>query len=197
MSFFDEADTKVNFARLPIEYLAIIIVVPPIPAGDFVRSPEELSVLFKVVDQENGRLLRSGIMDDVQVTADPNINALLVRAPAESMELIAALIEELDQLPDMEALIKVFTVVNSDATNLAGMLQSLFGQQVTAGQGNAQGIFGFQQQTQAVQTAGKYPPLLFQVVQTNLKLNPLWYFYRDHCKQWPTGMMIQNGQILR
>ncbi|MDP6058691.1 MAG: secretin N-terminal domain-containing protein, partial [Pirellulaceae bacterium] len=125
---------------------------------------------FKVVDQENGRLLRSGIMDDVQVTADPNINALLVRAPAESMELIAALIEELDQLPDMEALIKVFTVVNSDATNLAGMLQSLFGQQVTAGQGNAQGIFGFQQQTQAVQTAGEgsLVPLTFAVdIRTN------------------------------
>jgi type II secretion system protein D len=134
-----------------------------------IRRPAS-ALEFKVVDQENGLLLRSGIMDDVQVTADPNINALLVRAPAESMELIAALIEELDQLPDMEALIKVFTVVNSDATNLAGMLQSLFGQQVTAGQGNAQGIFGFQQQTQAVQTAGEgsLVPLTFAVdIRTN------------------------------
>lgn len=124
---------------------------------------------FKTVDPQNGRLIRSGIMDDVQVTADPNINALLVRAPAESMELIAALVKELDQLPDMEALIKVFTVVNSDATNLAGMLQTLFGQQVTAGQGNTQGIFG-QTQPQAVQSAGEgsLVPLTFAVdVRTN------------------------------
>jgi type II secretion system protein D len=119
--------------------------------------------------KENGRMIKSGIMDDVQVTADPNINALLVRAPAESMELIAALIFELDQLPDMEALIKVFTVVNSDATNLAAMLQSLFGQQVTVGQGNAQNIFGFQQ-PQAVQSAGEgsLVPLTFAVdIRTN------------------------------
>ncbi len=127
------------------------------------------SLQFKTIDPQNGRLIRSGIMDDVQVTADPNINALLVRAPEESMELIAALIKELDQLPDMEALIKVFTVVNSDATNLAAMLQSLFGQQVTAGQGNVNGIFGFTQ-PQAVQSAGEgsLVPLTFAVdVRTN------------------------------
>ncbi len=127
------------------------------------------SLEFKTVDPESGKLIRSGIMDDVQVTADPNINALLVRAPPESMELIAALIKELDQLPDMEALIKVFTVVNSDATNLAGMLQSLFGQQITAGQGNVNGIFGITQ-PQAVQSAGEgsLVPLTFAVdVRTN------------------------------
>ena len=44
-------------------------------------------------------------------------------------------------------------------------------------------LFRYMDRASARANRGKYPPLLFQVVQTNLKLNPLWYFYRDHCKQ--------------
>ena len=97
---------------------------------------------FMMVDKQGGRLLRSGILSNVQVTADPNINALVVRAPTKSMDLIAALIEQLDQLPDAESQIKVFTVMNGDATSLAQLLQTLFGQQVTAGVGTTGGLGG-------------------------------------------------------
>jgi type II secretion system protein D len=126
---------------------------------------------FRTIDQQTGAILKSGIMDDVQVTADANINALIVRAPSESMELMQALIQELDQIPDAEAVIKVFTVVNGDATNLTAVLQQLFGQQVTAGQGNAQFPFAFGQgaQAQAASTGeGSLVPLTFAVdVRTN------------------------------
>ena len=126
---------------------------------------------FRTIDQETGAILKSGIMDDVQVTADANINALIVRAPAESMELMQALITELDQIPDAEAVIKVFTVVNGDATNLTAVLQQLFGQQVTAGQGNAQFPFAFGQAGQAAAAStgeGSLVPLTFAVdVRTN------------------------------
>ena len=100
------------------------------------------SATLQFIDQQGGQLLRSGILSDAQVTADASINALVVRAPAESMELFEALIQELDQLPNAEASIKVFTIYNGDATSLAAMLQQLFGQQVTAGQGNAQLTLG-------------------------------------------------------
>ena len=64
----------------------------------------------------------------------PARQPLLVSAPAESMELIEALIRQLDQLPAAEAQIKVFTIVNGDATSLADMLQTLFAPaQVDAG----------------------------------------------------------------
>ena len=79
---------------------------------------------FMMVDQEGGRLLRSGILANVQVTADPNINALIVRAPANSIDLVAALVDQLDRMPDIKAQIKVFTIVNGDATSLAAMLQT-------------------------------------------------------------------------
>lgn len=125
---------------------------------------------FMMIDQEGGKLLRSGILTDVQVTADANNNSLIVRAPASSMELIAALIEQLDKLPDASAQVKVFTIVNGNATSLAQMLQQLFGQQVTAGQGtqNTSGLLGgFGQQLQTATGGGdsSLVPLRFAIDQ--------------------------------
>jgi len=127
---------------------------------------------FIILDTQGGRLLRGGLMSDVSITADASTNALVVRAPAKSMELIATLIEQLDQLPDAEAQIKVFTIVNGDASSLAAMLQQLFGQQVTIGQGTGGG-FGaaFRQAQLPTTTAGgdsSLVPLTFAIdVRTN------------------------------
>jgi type II secretion system protein D len=87
---------------------------------------------LSTIDSEGGRLLRSGILTDVQVNADPRTNALVVRGPPEAMELIGALINQLDQLPG-EAQIKVFTIVNGDAASLAETLAELFGTQQAQG----------------------------------------------------------------
>jgi type II secretion system protein D len=86
------------------------------------------------VDPDGQRVLKSGILSDVRVTADTRGNTLLVSAPAESMELLAALIEQLDHMPAAEAQVKVFTIINSDASSLADMLDGLFGQQQGQGQ---------------------------------------------------------------
>ena len=80
--------------------------------------------------------LDSGILAGVSVTADANVNALIIRAPAKSMPLIEELITQLDQLPNAEAQIKVFALKNADSTSLTTMLQTLFGQQTTGGQTN-------------------------------------------------------------
>jgi type II secretion system protein D len=96
---------------------------------------------FVAVDALQKKVVASGISSDVFITADVSGNSLLVRAPAKSMELLAAIIKELDSLPAAESQIKVFTVSNGDATSLARMLQGLFGQQVTIGQGTG-GAFG-------------------------------------------------------
>ncbi len=74
------------------------------------------------------------MLTDVAITADDNSNALVVKAPSHSMGLISALIDQLDKTPTAESQIKVFQIQNGDATNLTSMLQTLFGQQVTAGQ---------------------------------------------------------------
>lgn len=91
------------------------------------------SLTYMVVDREGNRLLESGLLNELRITADVNANALLVRGPARSMDLIGALIKELDRLPDISAQIKVFTIINGDATNLMSMLQTLFGQTTVGG----------------------------------------------------------------
>ncbi len=84
-----------------------------------------------IVDAEGERLLKSGLLGDVQVTPNPRTNTLVVTAPAESMDLIAALIKQLDT-PSAVAQIKVFRVVNSDATDMVTMLRTLLPSQTGA-----------------------------------------------------------------
>ncbi len=93
---------------------------------------KSIALRFVTVDAEGQKLLNSGILTDVRVTADPRANALLVSGPAESMPLIEALINQLDQLPVASAQLKVFTIVNGDAQAMLDMLESLFGQAAAA-----------------------------------------------------------------
>ncbi len=92
------------------------------------RQAEQKSVglEFVTVDRDGQRRVRSGILTDVRITANPPANTLVVSAPADSMELIEAVIRQLDQPPVAEAFIKVFHIVNGDAVTLRSMLETLF-----------------------------------------------------------------------
>lgn len=98
--------------------------------GQRQQNAEEKSIglRFVTIDPSGQKLLSSGILSDVRVTADPRANALLISAPAESMPLIEALVNQLDQLPAAEAQVKVFTIVSGDAAALVEMLEALFGE---------------------------------------------------------------------
>jgi type II secretion system protein D len=116
------------------------------------------SVTFVRIDADGKQLQTDGgITAEVSITADANTNSLVVRAPSRTMPLIQALIEQLDNSPEAESLIKVFEVLHGDATNLTLMLQELFGLEVTAGSAGALrqtlGAFGGQAQVNQ-QTAG-------------------------------------------
>ncbi len=95
------------------------------------QGTEQRSTMLKFlsIDANGQRQLQSGILADVKITPDIRANTLLVSAPADSMELIATLIGELDKLPAAEALIKVFMVENSDALTLLEMLETLFAEE--------------------------------------------------------------------
>ena len=109
--------------------------------------------------------LRSGILSEVRLTADLTGNTVIVAAPIESMDLIEHLILTLDRPAGISAEIKVFPVLNGDATQLVEMLRTLFGQQATQGGG---GGFGGQQQQLVAPPSGGFVPLRFAVdVRTN------------------------------
>ena len=89
-------------------------------------SQQASRILQMMTVDRSGKQIRSGILFDVVITADATSNSLIVTGPAESMELIEALIERLDVLPSVETQIKVFQVINGDASALIEMLQTLF-----------------------------------------------------------------------
>jgi type II secretory pathway component GspD/PulD (secretin) len=102
-------------------------------AEDTTRPSTSLSIL--AVDSEEGQMLSSGILSNLVVTADANANALIVRGPSSSMELVGELIRQLDQVPGVETVVKVFTVENGDATQLTTALNNLFGAAAQQGGG--------------------------------------------------------------
>ena len=96
------------------------------------QGPQELqdgkSVALEFLSNTGaGReLVRSGILVDVRVNADPRSNSLILSAPEASIPLLKALIAELDKSPAAVAEIKVFALKNSDAEQTVELLTTLF-----------------------------------------------------------------------
>jgi type II secretion system protein D len=99
------------------------------------------SAILKFRDRD-GRELRSGILADIRMNPDFRTNSIIVTAPSESMDLIADLIKRLDIPPVNVAAIKIFRLLNSDATAMRTMLEGLFGIQRTGQPGQQGGAAG-------------------------------------------------------
>jgi general secretion pathway protein D len=100
------------------------------PAGDErgAQTSQRVAALqLMTIDPANRQRLESGILSNIRITANAPANTLVVTAPTDTMDLIAALIAQLDRAPDAVAEIKVFTIKNGDAQTLADMLRTLFG----------------------------------------------------------------------
>lgn len=104
-------------------------------AGTGASGAKSHALELLTVDPLGEKVITSGILGDVKITPDARANTLVVSAPAESMELVAALIHRLDDTSGSVAQIKVFHIVNGDAASLVTMLRSLLPSQT----GNTQG----------------------------------------------------------
>ncbi len=101
------------------------------------RATLPVATLKMTTIDKNGEVTKSGILLSVKVTADANSNQLIVTGPENSMDLIEALIKQLDRIPDAETQIKVFTVTNGDANELLTTLQNVFGSDQTQAGGQS------------------------------------------------------------
>jgi general secretion pathway protein D len=90
------------------------------------RDAKSVALEFLTTDGNARELIRSGIMVDVRVNADPRTNSLIVSAPEASMGLMAALIHNLDHAPSAIADVKIFTLKNADAEQSVALLETLF-----------------------------------------------------------------------
>ena len=84
------------------------------------------TLVFRPSKSPNGKPLEARILEDIRINPDIRINALLVSAPSESMELLQALINEMDVPPLAKAEIRVFQLKKTDAAQFANMLRTLF-----------------------------------------------------------------------
>jgi type II secretion system protein D len=95
----------------------------------------------------DGKVFETGILKDVKVNPDVRTNSVIVSAPSGSIDLILALIKELDVPPSAQSEIKVFTLKRADATATYQVLQQVFfGAQAggLTGTGQRAGQFGGQ-----------------------------------------------------
>ena len=95
-------------------------------AAQQLREVKSVVLEFLSTDGDAQRLIRSGVLADVRITADPRSNALIVTAPQQSMELMAELIGQLDQPTRNVAVIKIFSLTNSDAQSMIDLLEPIF-----------------------------------------------------------------------
>ncbi|MDR1923441.1 MAG: hypothetical protein LBQ66_03610 [Planctomycetaceae bacterium] len=88
-------------------------------------SAQTRNPAWVMVDKENGTTQAISVLYDIRITSDARSNMLVVSAPPDTMPLIEMLVNQLDQLPSAESVIKIFTLVNADAYTLTTMLQNL------------------------------------------------------------------------
>jgi type II secretion system protein D len=109
----------------------------PGQGGAAAANAKSSALQLLTIDPQGQKIIKSGILSDVKITPDVKANSLIVTAPSQSMELLAALIAQMDDAAATVAQIKVFHVVNGDASSLVLMLRTLLSQPGGPGQGVA------------------------------------------------------------
>ncbi|MGN0930955.1 MAG: secretin N-terminal domain-containing protein [Thermoguttaceae bacterium] len=103
----------------------VMNAILPAKQGTLDTSAAKFPVLQLLsVDDTGRRLVESGVMMDVDVSADVYHNQLIVSAPEDCMEFMERLIELLDVAPK-KAQIRFFQVRHGDASQIVQTLQSL------------------------------------------------------------------------
>ena len=95
---------------------------------------------------QDGVPVESGMLEDVHIVPIQRVNGLLISAPPKTMELLEALIRQLDVVSVAQSFVNVFTLEKADALATAQLLQQLFSGTSQQGGGvNQAGGFGGQQ----------------------------------------------------
>ncbi|MCP4590345.1 MAG: hypothetical protein GY842_06360, partial [bacterium] len=88
---------------------------------------QEAVILSWVEQRDDGTAVtRKLLRQDITITGDPRTNALMVLAPAESIEMLEGLIREIDKMPPQLAEIRLFPLINADAEEMVERLEDLF-----------------------------------------------------------------------
>ena len=87
---------------------------------------------LQTFDAKGQKILRSGTLRDIQITPNARNNTLIVSSPIENLDLLEELIRQLDT-PASQAKIKVFRIINGNASSLIETLRSLIPSELSSG----------------------------------------------------------------
>jgi general secretion pathway protein D len=73
-----------------------------------------------------GGVVESGLLEDIHITADAYSNGLILAAPTKTMDLLLALIRELDVPPSIQAGVNIIHLRRSDAATMANILETFY-----------------------------------------------------------------------
>lgn len=73
-----------------------------------------------------GGTVEAGVLEDVHITPDIRSNSLIVSAPTRTMDLLVALINQLDVPAAAQAGVNIFTLKKADAVQTANLIQQMF-----------------------------------------------------------------------
>ncbi len=88
------------------------------------NTTKTVSLRFMSVGKDG--TFQSGYMEDVHLTPDVRSNSLIVSAPPKTLDLILAVIKDLDVPSAAKSSVNIFTLKKADAVLTANLLQQLF-----------------------------------------------------------------------
>jgi type II secretory pathway component GspD/PulD (secretin) len=105
------------------------------------QNPNAQSVLQFITRSDGGQeLVTAALKEGVLITPDQRMNSLVVSGPVDYMGLIEQIITRLDASSPQLAKIKVFSLINADARQMADVLTQMFRMTPVAGSANARTI---------------------------------------------------------
>jgi len=145
MSNIEDIINKLDTSTPAVEMMIKVIQLKQALAEDFAQLLEEVitgggaggdderAVIVSFIQKdENGRetngreTVRKLLKQDISIQADPRTNSLMVMAPTDSMAMLEAMILDFDKIRPVTSEIRLFPLVNSDASTMADQLTELF-----------------------------------------------------------------------
>jgi len=118
----------------------------PVPSTTPGRAGTTKATSLRFISSAPGRsgtAVESGLLEDVHILPDLRTNSLIISAPPRSMELLLAVVHEMDAVPSIAIAINIFPLKNADAGAMAGLLQQLmFGTGGPIGQAGTASVVG-------------------------------------------------------
>lgn len=90
------------------------------------RDLSSMLISYAAKDPRGKEIFLKAIRENVQISYSERANSIIVVAPPASLKLIGALVRQLDQIEKRPVLVKVFSLINSDAQSITDLLDKMF-----------------------------------------------------------------------